>query len=118
LTSVSVASPGQCSISDNDLSSAVILSESRGDSILHSLSTSSHSMDEVCFPHDLAFGDYISSLKDEHVFGLVIVILVGFPLCPTPMTRPKTLSTLWLHMILIFLVDEKLILIGQRLLIL
>jgi len=58
LTSVSVASPGQRSILDDDLSSAVILSESRGDSILHSLSTSSHSMDEVCFPHDIVFGNY------------------------------------------------------------
>jgi len=92
LALASVALPGQCSILDDDLSSTVILSESRGNSIFHSLSTSSHSMDEVCFPHDLTFGDYISSLKDEHVFWVSYCNIGGFPVMSNPNDKAQEIK--------------------------
>jgi len=76
--------PWQHSYSDGDLFSSVTLSESRGNSILHAPSTSIHDFIEGdTFPHDLAFGDYISKLKEDHIFRVGFGNIGGFPLMPS-----------------------------------
>jgi len=96
---MSVVSPEQHSISEGNLFSSVTSSESRGTFTLHSplhvsledsaflsdsasgdfLSLHSISSEGSLFPHHLAFGDPVSSLKDDHIFRVGFCNVGGFP---------------------------------------
>jgi len=57
-------------------------------------SLSSHyiSLDDLLFPHHLAFGDPVSSLKDDHIFRVGFCNIGGFPAMFGPNTKAQEIK--------------------------
>jgi len=88
--SPSLALPRQRSFSEDNLFSSVAPSDPRGISTFHApLDTSFHG---DLFPHDLAFGDHFTSLKDEHIFRIGYCNVGGFPAMSFPNDKAQELK--------------------------
>jgi len=104
---MSVVSPRQHSLSDGNLFSAVASSESHGtfhshapfhDLLVSDIASGDSSFslpvssEDLVFPHHLAFGDSISSLKDEHIFWVGFCNIGGFPAMSSPNAKAQELK--------------------------